>query len=405
MAGANPLGIIQGLLDVEQKIGSFIKGDTGGDSAIANHFRDQYRARCEEFSNAPGWLQNFPGFKAAGTIGRICKPYLDDNQWDSLDTATPFTGGQCDCNRYRVTVTTTFLFSDGSGPGTNVANAAVRGPIQGFRSGVRTDFGWTGTGGNRLTVGITARGVNWGGASPSYPGCGAMEETPFFASNVSNPTILSTTMVITDAPDGDDCGDPDPVPVPGPNPAPMPDPIRLPGDEPRPNPRNPDGLPDIPVDPFPDPIGGDGFPALPDGFGFGGGQSGGGGAGRPFDAIDNDDETGGQDEDFDDPPEGEVWVGAYLELTKVPSNITTVPGTGPENGAYFRIVGNFSIYSDSGPARLYSDSVQVRNQWTKFIGNPQGLPVNGARVTVLPGVRYRVIPVSAPEDSCRNGEE
>jgi len=398
MAGANPLAIIQGLLDVEKKIGSFIKGDVGGDSAIANHFRDQYRARCEEFSNAPGWLQNFPGFKAAGTIGRICKPYLDDNQWDSPALEPPFTGGQCPV-QYAVSWTTISpTFSGGEGGFTFTSSRscsdpgflAAFGPIKGTTY-IGDENGWSWGLECRDQFGNPQRIVSAGGVIP------AGEDI------VDRGSSFITSLSICDG--TDDCGDPEPAPVPGPNPAPLPDPIRLPEDEPRPNPRNPDGLPDIPVDPFPDPFGGPSFPALPDGFGFGGGRSGGGGAGRGFDPIENNDETGGQDEDFDDPPEGEVWVGAYLELTQVPGNITTVPGTGPENGAYFRIVGNFSIYSDSESSRLYSDSVQVRNRWTKFIGNPQGLPVSGARVSVLPGVRYRVIPVSAPADPDRNGEE
>ena len=401
MAGANPLGIIQGLLEVEEKIGSFIKGDTGGDSAIANHFRDQYRARCEEFSNAPGWLQNFPGFKAAGTIRRICKPYLDDNEWDSPELAVPFSGLQCDCNPYRILVT--FTATANGQPTTESIPYSVRGPVTGISARV-VEVGSQNL--KRVQVRITSRGRIINPSPNQFPNCEALATRDHTTGSSADPFGGSIVSVqVTSAPQGDDCGDPEPAPVPGPNPAPLPDPIRLPGDEPRPNPRNPDGLPDIPVDPFPDPFGGPGFPALPDGFGFGGGRSGGGGAGRGFDPIENNDETGGQDEDFDDPPEGEVWVGAYLELTQVPGNITTVPGTGPENGAYFRIVGNFSIYSDSESSRLYSDSVQVRNQWTKFIGNPQGLPVSGARVSVLPGVRYRVIPVSAPADPDRNGEE
>ena len=402
MAGANPLGIIEGLLEVEGKIGSFIKGDIGGDSAVVNHFRDQYRASCEEFSNAPGWLQNFPGFKAAGTIGRICKPYLDDNQWDSPELGPPFTGGQCQ-KQYDVTATGFFTSSS------QCTNPEVGGTQQSIFMEFACDspfsfrrvFGPVGAPRLVAQQGDGLFSIRFSGFNSSG------EPTDFVIANNHCPAKgdWQVNLSVTPCDGDDDCGDPEPVPLPGPNPAPMPDPIRLPGDEPRPNPRNPDGLPDIPVDPFPDPIGGDGFPALPDGFGFGGGRSGGGGAGRSFDPIENDDETGGQDEEFDDPPEGEVWVGAYLELTQVPINITTVPGTGPENGAYFRIVGNFSIFSDSESSRLYSDSVQVRNRWTKFIGNPQGLPVSGARVSVLPGVRYRVIPVSAPADPNRNGEE
>jgi len=403
MAGANPLGIIQGLLDVENTIGDFIKGDVGGDSAIANHFRDQYRARCEEFSNAPGWLQGFVGLGAGGAISRICKPYLDDNQWDSPAVDVPFAGGQCLCTEYRVEIKTTYVDQAATGSPPVVATAVrrCRGPVFSVVPTLRAPvtgavYDWT----------ITANRV---GGPVSVAVCQPEGTVDSGSGTVGNGYAEGTTPTVeidvSPVSGPDDCGDPEPVPVPGPNPAPLPDPIRLPGDEPRPNPRNPDGLPDIPVDPFPDPIFGPGFPALPDGFGFGGGRSGGGGAGRGFDPIENNDETGGQDEDFDDPPEGEVWVGAYLELTQVPGNITTVPGTGPENGAYFRIVGNFSIYSDSESSRLYSDSVQVRNQWTKFIGNPQGLPVSGARVSVLPGVRYRVIPVSAPADPDRNGEE
>ncbi len=388
MAGANPLGIIEGLLNVEEKIGGFIKGDVGGDSAIANHFRDQYRARCEEFTNAPGWVQGFVGLGAGGAISRICKPYLDDNEWDLPEVDQPLTGGQCEGVNYSFTVGGFYTSPEGNVPVSVEANCSSSssnngpGPIS-LEQNVPGQFNT-----------IRAR-IRFGDNT-----------TRVFLTTTADTTehFLTATAVRCDG-QPDDCGDPAPVPTPGPNPAPMPDPVRLPGDEPRPNPRNPGGLPDIPVDPFPDPFGGPGFPALPDGFGFGGGRSGGGGAGRNFDPIDNDDETGGQDEDFDDPPEGEVWVGAYLELTKVPTNITNVPGTGPENAAYFRIVGNFSIFSDSNGARLYSDSVTIKNQWTKFIGNPQGLPVSGARVSVLPGVRYRVIPVSAPADPDRNGEE
>ena len=120
----------------------------------------------------------------------------------------PFTGGQCDCNRYRVRITVEYLFSDGSGPVTASAEAAVRGPIQGYRVGLRSDFGFTGSGSNRLAYGITARGANWGAGNPPYPSCGDMEERTFFPSSARSPTILSSSMDIMQAPDGDDCGDP-----------------------------------------------------------------------------------------------------------------------------------------------------------------------------------------------------
>lgn len=396
MPGRNPLGILDGIIQVEKYIGDFVKGDIGGNSPIANHFRDGYQARCEELSNAPGWFQGLVNAGAGSALGRICQPYLDDNDWDSPVLEPPFEGGQCPI-RYTVSILTSTSGPSSSGnpiPASTTNTPRPLGPISGPYIGPAT--------------GLTPGSANCGAGGL---GAGVMTaEGPYVISCFPNPAQISpegvaiTGITPFSGSQSDDCGDPDPVPVPGPNPAPMPNPDRLPDDDPTPIPDCPNCLPDIPVIPFDDPIFGPSFPGLPDGYGFGGGSSGGGGAGRPTDPIANDDGTGGGDEDFPEEPSGQVYVGAYLELTEVPSNITNVPGTGPENAAYYRIVGNFSLYSDATGERLRSDSLQVRNQWTKFIGNPQGLPISGARVKVLPGVRYRVIPVVAPADTNDNGE-
>lgn len=386
MVSSNPLAIVNGLVNIEGQVGAFIKGDIGGDSPIANHFRDQYRARCEEYTNAPGWLKAIgPGGKG-NPIGRICKPYLDDNDWSDIEIGPPFDGGQCDCVKYQIRV----RGQRGNGNNFTMTGRTVYGPIGGVR--IRPTDG-------RIQVFCRGLSNNTCLGVPISFVCGDLgwKTSSFGTSSLIGGNARIDEIVRCDG-QPDNCGNPEDEPIPGPNPAPRPDPIRLPDDEPFIDP-NDDGdgpIFGVPVNPFPDPFFGDGFPTLDDGLlpdGFGGGSSGGGGAGRPFDGIDGQD---GGDEDFPDPPDGEVWVGAYLEITGRPTFITSVPGSGPENEAFYRVIGNFSLYSIDDGKTYRTEAVQVRSAWTKFIGSPVGLPISGAYVNVLPNVQYTVYPVSAP---------
>lgn len=376
----NPIEVIEKIREVEDAVGGFIAGD-GPDSPLANYVRNRYQRNCRAYSNVPGWLR---GLGPAGqTVGRMCKRYLDDNGWSGVDSELPFTGGQCAGERYVVTIRSQGTVGVGTlnpgGTGCGTASSTefglvdtILGPIQGVR---REVVGPASSEASFVQYFIQAGNGEFNtGAIIEGGSCPSAGKT------------ITSVRKFDNSPD--ECGDP-PVEIkPGPNPAPDPGPIP-PDEEPRPNPDDPT-IPDFPVPDFPDPVFGP-TPVAP---------PGGGGGNRPNplpeptvgDPIENDEGSGGGDEDFGEPPEGEEWVGAFLELTEVPMEYGSIAGSGPQNTVYPRVVGNASLYGDG----VRYDARRVLSGWSDHFVEIPRLPVDGLRVTVLPDVRYRVYPVSLP---------
>lgn len=377
----DPFQVINEVVNVENNVADFIQN--GPPDGLAGYVRDKYRERCREFANAPAWarlLANAP----AGTLGRLCRPYLDDNGWDSPVFEPPFAGGQCPGVSYDVTW-------DRQAPGINPPPGSARalGPISISTALNPGDEGANcppGTEFKRFTLLSNGNPV-----SNIYSGCGVS---------------YSNFQVVRRDGQPDSCGDPPPQLEPGPNPPPNPGP--LPGPDPTENPDNPTGPPLIPIPPYDDPIFGPvpvqpppavGVPDLP------GDPTN--GPGDP-DAIDDPipggpgtpNEDGGVD--FGAPPSGRAWVGAFVQVD-YPDDAGTVPNTAPVNAVFTRTVGNVSLKHGTA----YSTAVRLSSEWSAIFRGNDNLTVDGCKVNVLPSFSYRVYPVSVetcPENTCTIAE-
>lgn len=145
-----------------------------------------------------------------------------------------------------------------------------------------------------------------------------------------------------------------------------------------------------------------------------GGSGGGGGGAPPLDPevappIDSNPggEDNGEDTEFGEPPEGRIWVGAYVQLTGNLTLFGTIPGDAAGQSAIASVVGNASlVVSDAASSDLRSTHAQLRSEWSDHIVPVLGLTVTGIRVRVNPALGYRVYPVSVKDplaESTENG--
>src|SRR3990172_6045813 len=95
-----PGKIIEDLIGIQEKVADFIRN--GPSDGLPGHVRDQYRKRCDQFANLPGWARALSN-GSTGTMNRICQPYWNDGGFDGPTIDRPFTGGQCEGN-YTVSV-------------------------------------------------------------------------------------------------------------------------------------------------------------------------------------------------------------------------------------------------------------------------------------------------------------
>jgi hypothetical protein len=323
----------------------------------------------------------------------LCGPYLDDlgENPDSGDLALPFEGGQCAGAGYFVTVQYFTVNTDGSNAATPTTIVGAGG-VSGFPGpidGLRVD----GAPGNLQLFLVAANGDNLL-ASSSAPQGGFREAR---ITSVERAGGLP-----------DNCGNPNPIIRP-PNTVTPTAPIipritvNLPGvgDVEVEVSVNVDGSPkvcipilgaceDIEINP-PD--------ADPDG-----GGGGGGGAppldpeiGPPIDSPPGGG-GGGDDTNFGEPPEGRIWIGAYVELLGDLTTFGVIPRDLLGQAALSTVVGNASlnVQSDSG-LTLRSTFAQIRSEWSEHIVPVVGLTVSGIRVKVNPALGYRVYPVSVAD--------
>ena len=387
---ANPIEIIRKIQAAENVWGEFIQN--GPDDGIGGYVRDRYRDRCNEFANLPGWARALSK-PVAGSLSRACQGYWDDQGTDGPVSEPPFTGGQCDCEMYRVDYLIEGTSEQFGNPYTRQGTFKVRGPIG---APVRGS-------GNNLYV-VTAKSIR-SGLAGADPACGDVQEVVLATISFAVASANLTTFTVTslDSNPGD-CGDPPEEVNPGPNPPPNPGPF--PGPEPTDDPRNPFGPPLVPIPPFNDPVfgpipivgdpepdepggggnpsGGDGLPGNPDAIGDSAGGAGGG--------------ADGEDVDFGQPPEGAIWVAALVQA-EVDSRLGNIPGTGPEQTVYPTVIGNASLIYAGGRGtneRLESASTLLTRATTALV-------LTGCRVQAQPGVTLTVRPISAltcPENPC-----
>ena len=239
---ANPIEIIEGLRDVQDGLGEFIRN--GPSTGLPGYIRDKYRERCNQFANLPAWARLL-GNGTAGTMDRMCTPYWDDNNWDGPEVAPPpFTGGQCDfLYLFDIAGRTSAGISGGTTCSGNVPYSTVGsawGPLSNFRLGGASDC--SGGDGPSQEVLVTCHGAGGGARSPT-PVTVAVT-SPVFTFSISNVRPQSGVP--------DSCGNLPPEIGPGPNPPPDPGPIG--GPVPTTDPRNPTGPPLIPLPPYEDPV-------------------------------------------------------------------------------------------------------------------------------------------------------
>jgi hypothetical protein len=335
--------------------------------------RDQYRDRCNQFANLPGWAQVL-GNGTSGTMDRICTPYWDDNGWDGpVAEPPPFEGGQCAGDSYRVRVQNQTVEVSLFGPEQNTFGI---GPVLGTYKDIDGFVGRAGV--------LYANGKKQTISGP--------------AADVLEPSIVS---VVNQTNAADDCGSLPSTPRPGPNPPPDPGPT--PGPEPTTDPDNPTGAPLLPIPPYVDPIYGPTPIVAPTDGGGAGGTGGGDGLPGDPDAI--ADSAGGaaggadgEDVNFGEPPDGKIWVGALVQAT-VDSRLGNIPGTGPQQTVYPTVIGNASLIYTG--ARGTNERLQAAS--TLLVRPTTALVLTGCRVQAQPGVNLTVRPISAttcPDNPC-----
>ncbi len=372
---ANPIEIIKQIQEVENIWGDFIQN--GPDDGFGGYVRDQYRKRCDQFANLPPWARQLSS-PATGSLQRACKPYWDDQGVDGPVARQPFNGGQCEGISYNIQ----WSFTNTSGNTATGTALGVRGPIIGIQPLPPNQFG-----------GVTLQIIS-GDESQNPRGIGT--------TNPANADSGQIVSIVRNDGLADECGDPPPIIEPGPNPPADPGPT--PGPEPTDDPRG-RPFPFIPIPDYEDPVfgptpieegdddepnqpgnpsGGDGLPGDPDAVGGPAGSTAGG-----------DD---GEDIDFGPPPEGRVWVGAFLQATVDP-RLGNIPGTGPNNTVFPTAIGNAHLIYQGGRGL----STTLRSTKGLLTRPVTSLVVNGCFIHALPGVSLTVSPVSAiicPENPC-----
>lgn len=345
---------------------------------FANAIGNAGRKACESWSAQDPWTQGFlaqvipGGIGQAGLLNTVCKPYLDDNGWDSPSQVPPFTGGQC-----YTTYNLDFSFTNQFGRQTS--NQIVSGRIIGV-----------------YVTEVLGNGTKQSGIErETSPGAGITRISLGTVAGTIDPDPAIANIVRVDGLP-DDCGDPPGVLAPGSNPAPSPGPFPT-GEEPDVDPfGNPifyvpdiaDPFGDIPIgdDPFaPAPVsgGGDGLPGLDDAIG-------------PEAA---DVESGdGEEIDFGEPPEGRVWVGCIVETT-TDSKIGSIPGTGPGQRVWPDVRGNLSLkYGDRK-----GSNVRINSRFTDIYRPVTSLILTGAFLQLQPFSSGKIFPISAlkcPDNPC-----
>jgi hypothetical protein len=105
--------------------------------------------------------------------------------------------------------------------------------------------------------------------------------------------------------------------------------------------------------------------------------------------------TGGGDNEFGDPPEGERWVGCLVTLTTTPVGLGIIPQSIP-NDIYAEIVGNARLRFNNGSSAGYDTPIQYRFKALALWEPTRGMNPTGVFVNLRPGFAYQVTPLSVP---------
>src|SRR3990172_711953 len=317
-----PGKIIEDLIGIQEKVADLIRN--GPSDGLPGHVRDQYRKRCDQFANLPGWARALSN-GSTGTMNRICQPYWNDGGFDGKTIDRPFTGGQCEGNyTVSVLINGNLLSVGGESPKT------IAGPLGGV---------------TRTAEQIT------GGPFPEFRVIWAFSNDPVnkrVTVQLNQGQLNASSIgVAPQSGNPDDCGNPPGELEPGDNPPPDPGPT--PGPEPTTDPDDPFGVPLLPIPPYDDPLGGPTPIEAPDAPVIPGNPDSGPGSpeniGEPI-AVEP---SGGEGEEtpFGDPPDGSSWIGCLLNFN-LPSSFGGIPGSAPANRVIARVFGNGSLVFDGG---------------------------------------------------------
>mgnify|MGYP003563682274 CR=1 FL=1 len=336
---------------------------------VERGIRAGVRQYCRGAANLPfGHYTLGPAHGATGSY--VCAPYHDEqgNDPGQPPQPPPFTGGQCPVT-YNVTYR--LVSDDGNSPGDGSFASCPNtlGPIS-------TQI--------REVSGLVFGGIVDGG--------GVERCSRALSASVSNPRVEIQSVVRVDGLP-DDCGDPPGTPatppiVGDPYPWGVPEVEPLTGvptfvDEPTSGPEgitiNIDGG-DINI-PFSGDPGAIPPPRPEDGpLAEGMPQPGGTGAGG---------------EDFGDPPDGFVWVGARWELDNVPEGFGLIAGT-LGNAVYPRVLGNIRLRLSAveGGAQFPTDDIRLDVERGAILRPSAGFKVLGTYSNVIAGLVLTITPIA-----------
>jgi hypothetical protein len=365
--GANPLDAIGAFFDVTGGLGDFIANGNPDPDSIPGVIQQRYRDHCDSWSRGELWIANInPADRAV--LSSMCNPWLE-SQGSGDPVAVP--GDQIeDLNDEDLTqyggarleiIRASFGFADLIENVTRYELSANQ--STGTRFVARWDCAGSYLGNSPYdSINILEWGVCGGATSPPP------EPPP--------PTI-------------------------SPNPNPRPDPGLDPEDEPF---EDPDGrtitpMPGIP-NPWGDPIQ---LPNLPipnpfaespaGGAGGAGGNPNAGPEPEPSDEIDGTPD--GEDDEFGEPPEGHIWIGFTVRVSPQGLSHGSWANTGNEP-VYREPTGVARPVFDFEGDKVLGNPVYLSQELSSYWIEAAGLPLSGARVSILGSETYSITPYSQP---------
>lgn len=358
--GRNPYEIIRELEDISAGLGEWVKSGTPSNE-VTEAIQTRFRSQCDSYSNAPEWFTSLqtPGQRG---VALICDPYLD---------------------------------SVGSGP--PVVVEPTGDDYIDFFDGVRFEEGIsiTGDGVGNLCVKqyeVTSRNTNVNLTGLRVEQCNGTV--------LNSVTFVNLQIVGSGCCIGETNPPPEADPTIEPNPNPRPDPGLDPTEEPF---EDPTGQPVFPCPEIPNPFGDpiqlpnlpipNPFAEVPSPVGTGTGNPNAGPEPVPSEEIDGNPD--GTDDDFGEPPEGHIWVGFTVRVS--PQGLThgSWANTGDEP-VYREPTGVARPVFDFDGDTVLGNPVLLSQELSSYWLEAAGLPLSGARVSILGSETYSITPYSQP---------
>jgi len=365
--GANPLDVIGAFFDVTGGLGDFIANGNPDPDSIPGVIQQRYRDHCDSWSRGELWVANInPADRAV--LSSMCNPWLDSQGSGDPTITTPtepdwgLPGEFYDFRPYGGVTMALNPPNPGSVQILDYEVLEVLGPASmrvryTLCSGSQVESFW-----NPQTIRPTRRGACFGGGAPWE-------------------------------------GDPDfiPPPSPAPNPNPRPDPGLPPGEEPFIDPRGRPVTPMPPItDPFGNPVQLPNIP-LPNPFAPGDEPLGNPNDGpEPEPSTPIDGSPDGTDDSFGDPPEDHIWVGFTVRVSDQGLAHGSWANTGDEP-VYREPTGVARPVFDFDGDSVLGNPIPLSQELSSYWIEAAGLPLSGARVSILGNETYSITPYSQPK--------